>query len=123
MNINIRTDARGTLGVIEFSELPFTPARTFWISDVPRGETRGHHAHKRCEQFIVSLTGHVSFRVLTRSGSSTTGVIRPGNSLHLRTLEWIVLDDFSENAVILVYCSTPFDESDYIRDLDEFSKS
>jgi hypothetical protein len=118
--IKISNEARGSLGVVEFSDLPFTPVRTFWIWKVPEGDTRGHHAHHSCEQFLAPLSGMVSYTVTDRTNQKTTGVLVPGEGLYLPTQNWIVLSEFSPDCVVLVYCSHSYSESDYIRDLDEF---
>ena len=118
--IRINNESRGTLGVIEFADLPFVPARTFWIASVPAGDSRGHHAHHSCEQFLTPLTGSVRYSVITRENETTEGVLTQGDDLHLPVQNWIVLTDFTSDCVVLVYCSEPYDEADYIRDLGDF---
>ena len=52
----------GNLTVVEGgADIPFTIARTYWLYDVPGGESRGGHAHKQLWQLIVSASG--SFEV------------------------------------------------------------
>lgn len=117
--IKINKDIRGILGVIEFSDLPFIPKRTFWISEVPVSETRGHHAHHRCEQFITPIRGSVHYSIIDADGKSQDGSLVVGDGLHLSTYEWIVLQHFSEDSVVMVYCSEPYDMSDYITNLED----
>ena len=51
-------DTRGNLSVIEeLKDIPFKIERTYWIYDVPGGETRGGHAYKENQEFIVALSG------------------------------------------------------------------
>src|SRR4051794_4651819 len=57
---SIFDDARGGLGVVDIIDhAPFTPVRLFWITDVAVDQTRGGHAHKRCSQFMVCLSGSI----------------------------------------------------------------
>ena len=57
-------DSRGALNVLEISrELPFECKRIFYTYTVPDGQVRGEHAHKKCEQFLISLRGVVSVLV------------------------------------------------------------
>lgn len=115
------TDARGTLSFAETGQhIPFPVARYFTLSDVPPGETRGEHAHRECQQFIVCLRGSCTAAVddgLTREEltlqSKTVG-------LYLPRLIWCVLFDFSNDATVLVLASQPYGEDDYIRRYDEF---
>ena len=51
-------DARGNLSFIEQNNhIPFEIKRTYWIYDVPGGESRGGHAFKDTEEFIIALSG------------------------------------------------------------------
>lgn len=51
-------DKRGNLSIIEeFKNIPFKIERTYWIYDVPGGESRGGHAYRENEEFIVALSG------------------------------------------------------------------
>ena len=60
-------DARGNLSFIEENNhIPFKIARSYWIYDVPGGETRGGHAYKENQEFIVALSG--SFNVILDNG-------------------------------------------------------
>ena len=60
-------DKRGNLSIIEeFQHIPFKIARTYWIYDVPGGETRGGHAYKENQECIVALSG--SFDVVLDDG-------------------------------------------------------
>ena len=52
------TDPRGNLTVAEeLTNVPFDIRRAYWVYDVPGGESRGGHAHKRLRQLIVALSG------------------------------------------------------------------
>lgn len=62
-------DKRGNLSIIEeFKNIPFKIERTYWIYDVPGGESRGGHAYRENEEFIVALSG--SFDVVLDDGSN-----------------------------------------------------
>ena len=51
-------DLRGNLSFFESdNQIPFEIKRTYWIYDVPGGETRGGHAFDNQQQFILSLSG------------------------------------------------------------------
>lgn len=44
-------DARGNLSFAEnFKQIPFEIKRTYWLYDVPGGESRGAHADKELNQ-------------------------------------------------------------------------
>ena len=53
------TDPRGNLTFAEAQAMvPFDIKRAYWVYDVPGGESRGGHAHKRLKQSIPTLGEH-----------------------------------------------------------------
>lgn len=115
------TDPRGNLTVAEgLDKVPFEIKRAYWVYDVPAGESRGGHAHKRLYQLVVALSG--SFTVTLDDGHERQTVLlnHPWQGLLIETNTWRTLDDFSSGAVCLVLASEHFEEEDYICDYDEF---
>lgn len=115
------TDPRGNLTVAEsMINVPFDIRRAYWLYDVPGGESRGGHAHKRLRQLVIALSG--SFTVTLDDGRERRTVLlnHPYQGLMIETDVWRTLDDFSSGAVCLVLASELFDEDDYIYDYDAF---
>lgn len=115
------TDPRGNLTFAEAEgHVPFPVRRAYWVYDVPAGESRGGHAHKRLKQLVVALSG--SFTVTLDNGRERKTVLlnHPWQGLLIETDTWRTLDDFSSGAVCLVLASEHYDESDYIYEYDEF---
>ena len=114
-------DPRGNLTVAEGSELvPFDIKRAYWVYDVPAGESRGGHAHKKLRQLVIALSG--SFHVALDNGREREKILlnHPYQGLLIETNTWRTLEDFSSGAVCLVLASEHFEEADYIYDYDEF---
>ena len=114
-------DARGNLSFIEQeNHIPFMIERTYWIYDVPGGEKRGGHAYKENEELIVALSG--SFDVVLDDGKEkkTFSLNRSYYGLYVPKGTWREMQNFSTNSLALILSSTKYDESDYIRDYDEF---
>jgi len=103
-------------------ELPFALKRVFYLYDIPGGESRGAHAHKKCHQFLVAASG--AFEVLLDDGKIKRQVMlnRPDLGLHIPPGIWASELNFSSGSICLVLASHPYDESDYIREYDEFLK-
>ena len=60
-------DARGNLSFLQNnSQIPFEINRIYWLYDVPGGESRGGHAYKETEEFVIALS--VSFDVVVDDG-------------------------------------------------------
>lgn len=118
------SDRKGDISVVENeATVPFEVKRTYYLYDVPGGESRGGHAHKALHQLIVAASG--SFSVTLDDGriKRTFHLNRPYQGLLVVPGIWRTLDDFSSGAVCLVLASHPYDEADYIRDYREFLAS
>lgn len=114
-------DPRGNLSVIEeMKDIPFTIERAYWIYDVPGGESRGGHAYKENQEFIVALSG--SFDVILDDGQEkqTFHLNRSYYGLYVPKGIWREMENFSTNSLALVLSSTKFNVDDYIRNYEEF---
>ncbi len=118
--IEVKDSPAGGLGIIEFSSLNFRPARIYWISNVPEGVERGHHAHKALSQVICILTGSVDIEISDGIQKTVYHLDSNSNALTLKPGLWRGLKNFSTDACVLVICDQPYDESDYIRSIDDY---
>jgi hypothetical protein len=123
IKIPVVEDQRGNLGVIEKGSIPFEIKRVYYLYDVPSGAYRGAHAHIGQKEFLIALSG--SFDVLLNDGTIKEKVTmnRPNTGLLIKEGIWRELENFSSGAVCLVVSSGVYDESDYIRDFEEFLHS
>lgn len=114
-------DDRGNLSFVEqFKHIPFKIERTYWIYDVPGGESRGGHAYKENQELIIALSG--SFDVVLDNGriKETYSLNRSYYGLFVPKGVWREMSNFSTNSLALILSSTSFDEQDYIRDYETF---
>ena len=116
-------DGRGNLSVVEGATIPFEIKRVYYIYDIPTNSYRGAHAHKEQLEFLLALSG--SFDVVLDDGAEKKRfhLNDPKKGLLIPTGIWRELENFSSGSVCLVMASMPFDESDYIRDYQEFLSS
>ena len=115
------SERKGNISVVENKkDIPFEVKRTYYLYDVPGGESRGGHAHKELSQLIIAASG--SFTVTLDDGQvkRTFTLNRPYQGLYVVPGIWRILDDFSSGAVCLVLASHVYDTADYIRDYNEF---
>ena len=112
---------RGTLVAAEaFTQVPFAIARVFVVADVPHGERRGEHAHRRCEQFLVCVRGSLDAVADTGASRQIFHLDSPAHGLYLPPLTWGGQLNHSPDAILLVLASEPFDADDYIHDYESF---
>jgi dTDP-4-dehydrorhamnose 3,5-epimerase-like enzyme len=117
------TDFRGNLSFIEENKhVPFQIKRVYYLYDVPSGATRGGHAHRELQQLVIALSG--SFDVVLDDGFHKRKFFlnRPHYGLYIAPKVWRELENFSSNSVALVLVSEVYDESDNIREYDDFKK-
>lgn len=114
-------DPRGNLTVTEGeNHISFAIKRTYWVYDVPAGESRGGHAHKECKEFLVAISGSFSVTLDNGKEKKTFLLNHPYQGLFIDVNIWRTLDDFSSGAVCLVLASERFEEEDYIRDYNDY---
>lgn len=115
------SDSSGVIDVLEFGELGIAKfQRMYMLHSVVEGSTRGGHAHRELEQYVIAASGSFTLH-LTRFGQKRTVVIdSPEFAYYIPPLTWRDLDNFSVGAVCLVLASAPYVEGDYIRDYGQF---
>lgn len=115
------TDPRGNLTFIEAGrQASFEIKRVYYLYDVPGGAERGGHAHRKLEQLIIAASG--SFDVLLDDGRQQKRfhLNRSYYGLHVTSMVWRELTNFSSGSVCLVLASAPYDNDDYLRDYADF---
>ena len=110
----------GLLRVFELENIPFSVKRVFTVLNAAVGSSRGKHAHKVCNQLICCVSGGV--RLICDDGSRkeeinmtpmSQGVLVPAGT-------WAEQLCLKEGSVIIVFCDQPYEESDYLRDYQQF---
>ena len=114
-------DARGSLSILESGkQVPFDIKRIFFVTNVPKNEIRGGHAHKNLKQFVLCMSG--SFKLLLDDGNNRVcrRLVSDGNAILIPPMYWAEQYAFSKGAVMAVLASDFYDEKDYIRSYSEF---
>ena len=114
-------DVRGNLSFAEQNNhIPFEIKRTYWIYDVPGGESRGGHAFIETEEFIIALSG--SFDVVIDDGNTKKiyNMNRSYYGLYIPKGLWREISNFSTNSLALEFASTEYNPKDYIRDYETY---
>jgi len=124
--INLYTNGDKQNGFLSFLEstkdIEFKIKRVYYIYSVPKGTKRGHHAHKELNQFLIALNGKIKIILDNGKDKSEHILSDPSEGLFVGKGIWHTMEWLDENAILLVLASEYYDESDYIRDYDEFLK-
>jgi hypothetical protein len=112
---------RGNLTVAEFGEeLPFVPLRYFITYEIPTSATRGEHAHKLCEQFLICTRGSCSVLVDDGIQKQEFHLTSPTIGIYVPPMVWATEYNHSSDSALMVFASHRYDPADYIRKYDEF---
>ncbi len=121
INLPKISDPNGNLTFIEsFNHIPFDIKRVFYMYDIPGGSYRGAHAHKELHQFIVAISGSFDVELDNGDRNERFHLNRSYFGLYVPPMTWGFLDNFSSGVVCMVLASDKYDETDYIRDYDQF---
>lgn len=114
-------DERGSLIALEEgNNIPFPIRRVYYVFNTLEGVRRGFHAHKELKQVAIAVRG--SCRFVLDDGSERVEVLldNPAQGLLIESFMWREMYDFSEDCVLMVLADQLYDESDYIRDYEDF---
>ncbi|MEI7369831.1 FdtA/QdtA family cupin domain-containing protein [Pectobacterium sp. 1950-15] len=114
-------DERGALVALEERKnIPFEIKRVYYLFKTKDGVRRGFHAHKALKQVAIAVRG--SCRFLLDNGDEKIELLldNPAQGIAIEPYIWHEMYDFSEDCVLMVLADQPYDESDYIRNYDEF---
>ena len=111
-----------TLVVTCHLQSKITIKRTYWIYDVPGGESRGGHAYISTEEFIIAISGGFDVTVDDGNNKKTYTLNRSYYGLYIPKGLWRTMDNFSTNSLALEFASTKYDRKDYVEDYYEYIK-
>jgi len=114
-------DDRGQLGVLESNlSTPFDIRRVYYLFGTKADVPRGFHAHKQLEQAAVCIAGRCRMILDDGEKKEEVWLDRPDKCVRIEKMIWHEMHDFSKDCVMLVLASEHYDESDYIRDYQDF---
>jgi len=112
IRVNCNLEERGSLTSLEFGELPFTPVRIFWISQVPAQITRGNHFHKSCNQILICANGEITISTIDKTGSKRFFSLSSNDGLVLPKFHYVEMVFHGLESKLLVLADQPYDRSD-----------
>jgi dTDP-4-dehydrorhamnose 3,5-epimerase-like enzyme len=113
-------DINGVLCVYECGrQVPFEIRRVFTVSAKGK-DIRGDHAHKKCTQLLVCVSGKI--QVSCDDGLIVTHCIldNMGVGLLVPPGVWAKEEYMVDDAVLMVMCDRGYEADDYIRDYNDF---
>lgn len=120
-DLPLHARADGELAVLENANLPFAIARLFFVRAV-ENVTRGIHAHKRCNQFMMCV--HGAIEVTCDDGENKFSIVLSSMNAGILVPASIWASEIylEPQSVLMVACDRVYEEDDYIRDYDQFRR-
>ncbi|MBD1580960.1 WxcM-like domain-containing protein [Pseudoalteromonas sp. S16_S37] len=116
-----RGDERGSLIALEVNqEIPFSIQRIYYIYGTKPDVSRGFHAHKNLQQVIFAASGACDLLLDDGVTKQTIRLDSPEKGILINGVVWREMHNFTPDCVLMVLASDVYDESDYLRDYDEF---
>jgi len=100
--------------------IPFDIKRVYYLFGTKEGVSRGFHAHKALKQVAVCITGKCRILLDTGKEKAEVWLDSSNRGITIDSMVWHEMHDFSPDCVLLVLASEHYDETDYIRDYDDF---
>lgn len=111
----------GVLCVTEFSGLPFVPKRFFLVKNVPLNTERGNHAHYKTLQVLVCFSGKI--KTITHDGHTRyENIMEANDAVFIDKMIWDSQIFLTDDAILGVFASHPYDKTDYITDFTQFKQ-
>lgn len=105
------------------SAIPFEVKRVYYIWNVPQGVKRGAHAHTIEKEFFVCIRGKCTAKVSTDGKElQKISLHKPNVGIFVDNLVWHEFENFSPDAILLCFSSTPYLPDNYISSFEEFQK-
>ncbi len=112
----------GYISVTSNDKLPFKLERLFWTYYTPDKVIRGRHAHYTTEQVLIAVSGSIAVQLEGPDGVKQEYLLdKPEIGLYIPPNCWHTMQ-YSHTSVQMVFASTQYEESDYIRDYKKFKE-
>lgn len=111
-------DKNGSLAVFESGVsggVPFSIARVFTVI-ANMGDIRGNHAHYRCAQFLICVSGRIRVECFDGFERSNVFLEKCGEGVLIPPGIWTFQEYLESGSVMMVLCDRPYEPEDYIRD-------
>ncbi|MEO5375284.1 MAG: FdtA/QdtA family cupin domain-containing protein [Alphaproteobacteria bacterium] len=119
IDVQFIADERGALTILDEAILPLEAIRRVFVVHGEDGVSRGDHAHIRCAQLLVCLTGRCTVEWTDGTDRASLTLDTPRQGLLIPAGIWSH-QVYDRGATLMVLCDRSYEADDYIRDYDQF---
>ena len=100
---------------------PFRIERVYYAYGIPANANRGGHAHRVNHEVLFCLQGGCTLWLYTPEGEEQCYRLdHPARGVLIPEMWWVELGEYVEGTLTLAVASSPYQESDYIRNPKDF---
>ena len=121
---NTENSSVGHVEIEGGKDIPFDIKRNFYTFGAGnKGMVRGKHANKKSKFVLFNIAGTSKVKVIDEKMNSRVYELNhPYDAVYLPELVWKEMYDFSEDSILMVLTNEYYDNSEYIRDFDDYVK-
>jgi hypothetical protein len=113
-------DDRGEITIFDLKlDIPFESKRVFMLTAVPSNTERGGHGHKKCEQYIVSVSGVWEIKLFSAESRFSFQLDNKSGGILIPVGTYIIMKPLEDHSVLCVFASEKYDSDDYFYDIPE----
>jgi dTDP-4-dehydrorhamnose 3,5-epimerase-like enzyme len=108
-------DKRGKIDIYEIEKKINFKLKRFFIVSGKKNIIRGRHAHKKCKQHLILISGKVEITLQDKKNKKIILLKKTGDNLYIPPLVWSSQKYLNFNSKILVLCDRKYEKKDYIK--------
>ena len=122
IDFTVRSDERGSLIALESlsDQVPFDIKRVYYSFGTTPNAVRGKHAHYNLKEILICTSGSCDVDIFDGVVRKNYHLDTPTKGLFIDGFIWREMKNFTSDCVLMVLASDHYDETDYIRDYNEF---
>jgi len=113
----------GKLIPLSFNKkFPLKVKRIFFLYG-KKNKIRGDHAHKKCSQFFLPITGKAILNIRTTDTKKSIKLSQSSNiAILVPPKYWCGVKFLNKNSVVMVACDKLYDYKDYLHTFNDYRK-
>ena len=113
----------GKLIPLSFNKkFPFKVKRIFFLYG-KKNKIRGDHAHKKCSQFFLVISGKAILNIRTPNTKKSIMLTNSSNTaVMVPPKYWCGVKFINKNSVVMVACDKFYDYIDYLHTFNDYTK-
>ena len=101
-------------------DIPFKTKRIFLVYG-NKGYVRAKHAHYKCSQYIIAISGKIEISYQTKKQQSKIVLnSKTKKGFFSKPLTWLEIKFLTKNCILMIFCDMEYKYSDYIVNYKKF---